>query len=98
MSEADSVAQEDCERNEAGEPEHHGQTFNSSDYAGMVELCFCEAHRDDDQVGESNQGNDCAEQQEANLRGCTSMPIAAPPVGNYEGWLDAFFGEVCGDR
>lgn len=60
MAEAHPVAQEDCERDEAGEPEDHSQTFNSCDNAGMVELGFREAHRHNDQVGEGDQGNDRA--------------------------------------
>ena len=82
MTEADPVAQEDCEGNEAGEPEDHRQAFNSSNDAGMVELSLREAHRYDDQVGEGDQGDDRTEQEEADLRGCAGMPVAAPPVGD----------------
>ena len=82
MAEANSVAQEDCEGNEAGEPEDHSQAFDSCDDAGMVELGFREAHRHNDQVGEGDQGDDRAEQEEADLRRRAGMPIAAPPVGD----------------
>ena len=58
MAEANPVAQEDCERNEASEPEDHGQTFDASDDAGVVELGFREAHWNDDQVGEGDQSDD----------------------------------------
>jgi hypothetical protein len=58
MSEAHPVAQEDRERNEAGEPEDHGQAFDAGDDADMVELGLRKAHRDDDQVGEGDQGDD----------------------------------------
>jgi hypothetical protein len=64
----------------------------------MVELGFREAHRHNDQVGEGDQGDDRAEQEEADLRGRAGMPVAAPPVGNYECWLDSFFVEVCSDE
>ena len=48
----------------------------------MVELGLREAHRYDDQVGEGDQGDDRAEQEEADLRRRAGMPIAAPPVGD----------------
>lgn len=82
MAEANPVAQEDCERNETGEPEDHGQAFDSRDDAGVVELGLRKAHRYDDQVGQGDQGNDRAEQEEADLRWRASMPVAAPPVGD----------------
>jgi hypothetical protein len=48
MAEANPVAQEDCERNEASEPEDHSQAFDSSDDAGMVKLGLRKAHRHND--------------------------------------------------
>lgn len=82
MAKANPVAQEDRERNEAGEPEDHGQAFDSRDDAGMVELGLRETHGHNDEVGEGDQGDDRAEQEEADLRGCASVPVAAPPVGD----------------
>lgn len=61
MAEANPVAQEDRERNEASKPEDHSQAFDSRDDAGMVELGLREAHRHNDQVGEGDQGDDRAE-------------------------------------
>ena len=61
MAEANPVAQEDCEGNEAGEPEDHCQSFDSSNDAGMVELGLRKAHRYNDQVGEGDQGDDRTE-------------------------------------
>ena len=58
MAEANPIAQEDCERNEAREPEDHGQTFDTSDDACVVKLGFREAHWNNDQVGKSDQGDD----------------------------------------
>jgi len=90
MAEANPIAQEDGERNESGEPEDHGQALDSHDDAGMVQLGLRKAPRYDDQVGEGDQGDDSAEQEEADLRGRTSVPVAAPPVGDCECLLDAF--------
>jgi hypothetical protein len=98
MPEANPVAQEDCESDEAGEPEHHGQAFDARNYAGMIEFGLREAHRYDDQVGESDQGDDRAEQEEADLRGCAGMPVAAPPVGDCERLLDSIFVELRSDE
>lgn len=55
MSEADPVTQEDCQCKEPSEPEDHGQALDAGNYACVVELAFGEAHRYDDQVGESDQ-------------------------------------------
>jgi len=82
MPEANPVAQEDREGNKAGEPEDHGQAFDAHDYAGMIEFGLRKAHRYNDQVGEGDQGDDRAEQEEADLRRRAGMPIAAPPVGD----------------
>ena len=97
MAEANSVAQEDRERNEAGEPENHGQAFDSRDDAGVVELALRKAHRDNDQVGQGDQSNDRAKQEEADLRWCAGMPVAAPPVGDCGCWLDTFC-DICGNE
>ena len=97
MAEANPVAQEDCECNETGEPEDHGQAFDSCNDAGVVELGLRKAHRHNDQVGQGDQGNDRAEQEEADLRWRAGMPVAAPPVGDCDCWLDTFC-EVCGNE
>lgn len=94
MAEANPVAQEDREGNEASEPEDHGQAFDARNYAGMIEFGLREAHRYDDQVCERDQGNDRAEQEEADLRGCASVPVTAPPVGDCEYLLDSFSVKV----
>lgn len=98
MAEANPVAQEHCERNEAGEPEDHRQAFDSRDDAGVVELGLRKAHRYNDQVGQGDQSNDRAEQEEADLRWGAGMPVAAPPVGDFDSWLASFIDEVCGDE
>lgn len=98
MAEANPIAQEDCERNEAGEPEDHGQAFDSGDDASVVELGLSKAHRYDNQVGQGDQGNDRAEQEEADLRWRAGMPVATPPVGDCDCWLDPFFCEVYGNE
>jgi hypothetical protein len=54
VSEANPVTEEDRERNEASEPKDHGEAFHTGDDACVVELCFGEAHRYHDQVGQSN--------------------------------------------
>jgi hypothetical protein len=57
----------------------------------MVELGLRKAHWYNDQVGEGDQSNDRAEQEEADLRGSAGMPVAAPPVGNYRCLSACFF-------
>ena len=59
------MAQEDCKGHETGEPEDHGQALDAGYHAGVVELAFRETHRYHDQVGERDQSDYRAEQQEA---------------------------------
>lgn len=65
MSKAEPIAQKDRERNEAGEPEYHGYAFDAGNDAGVVELGFGEAHGDHDQVGQSDQSDYRAKEEEA---------------------------------
>ena len=87
MSKADPIAQKDRECNEASEPEDHGQAFHAQNHGCLVVFALGEAHGHDDQVGEGDQGEDCAEEQEADLRGRACVPVAAPPVGDCMPWL-----------
>ena len=67
MPEAYSVAEPDREGEEAGEPENHRQALDSGDDVGMVGFCFGEAHGHYDQVGEGDDCEDRAEEQEGDL-------------------------------
>lgn len=87
MAEADSVVEEDGQGDEAGEPEHHGQTLDGKDDTRVVELRIGVPHRYQDQVGERDQRDDGAEEQEGDLRRRAGIPVAAPPVGHCDGWI-----------
>ena len=82
MPEAYSVAEPDCESKEACKPEDHRQALNTSDDGGVVRFGFGEAHRHHDQVGEGDQCEDRAEEEEGDLRRGAGIPVAAPPVGD----------------
>lgn len=92
VPEAYSVAEPNSEGKETSEPEDHRQTFNTSDDASVVRFGFREAHRHHDQVGEGDQCEDRAEEQESDLRRCTGIPVAAPPVCDCVGMLVLGFG------
>lgn len=84
MPEAHSVAHKDRERDEAGEPEQHREALDGKDHHGIVELALGEAHGYQDQVGQGEDGEDGAEEEEADLRRRSGIPVAAPPVGDCE--------------
>ena len=77
---ADTAAEEDCERDEATEPEDHGKRLNTEDgelVGNTGHLPWC-----NDEVVERENSPDGGEDQEVDLAGRVRVPVAGPPVGN----------------
>jgi hypothetical protein len=94
MPEAYSVAEPDSEGKEACKPEDHRQPLDTSDDTGVVCLGLGEAHRHHGQVGEGDQCEDRAEEEEGDLRRCAGIPVAAPPVDDCVDLLVLCFGHA----
>jgi hypothetical protein len=66
-SEATSIVDEDCDGNEAREPENHRNRLNGQDDERVVRSGLRVAPRDYDQVDERQQSPDCAKDEEVDL-------------------------------
>jgi len=75
---ADTITQEDGQRDEACEPENHGQGLGSQN---AILVCgIGEARRRDDDVAEGENGPDGGEDEEVYFGRRILVPLAGPPV------------------
>lgn len=82
VPEAHPIAQEHRQRNEAREPEEHGQELGAQDGELVVQLRLGEAQRYNDEVDEGEERPDRAEEEKADLRRRARVPVAGPPAGD----------------
>lgn len=76
MPKAHAITQEHSQRNEAREPEQHGQELGAEHGEFVVEFGLGEAQGHDDEVDEREEGPDTAEEEEADLRRRARVPVA----------------------
>lgn len=81
-AEAHAVVQPHGQRDEAGEPEQHGQGLDAED--GELVRGGGEAGGGDDQVHEREDGPDGDEDQIVDLRGRIGVPVRGPPVADWK--------------
>jgi hypothetical protein len=94
LAKADAVTQKDCEGDEAGEPEEHGQGLGSQNAKLVAGSAVGESPGHDDEVGEGEDGPDGAEDEEVDLRGRHVVPVAVPPAGDCCG-IVSFSCVIC---
>lgn len=64
MPKAHPITQEHSERNETGEPADQNEALNARDDARVVQFRLAPSHGQEDQVGEGEQGDYRAEDEE----------------------------------
>lgn len=80
MSKAHSIAQEDCQCDEPGEPKDGGERFSGEDCELVVGHRIRKAPGHDDEVCESEKRPHRVEDEQVDLCGRQSMPVVSPPV------------------
>lgn len=82
VPEADAVAEQGGQGDEAGEPEQHGQRLGGED--GELVRGGGDAPGREDEVEQREEGPDGGEDEEVDLGGRVAVPVAGPPCRDCE--------------